>query len=230
MKKMKENVETPWSTLAEVRKMFDESDARFDRRMKESNEKYAHEKRKSEEQYAREKRESEEQYAREEKERDEKFARGMEELREAIRQVNKQIGGMANSDGACAEEFFYNALKHGQKKLFGEEFEDVIKNNKVTINKGYEDEYDILLVNGQAICVVEVKYKADSSDLAQKVLRKAETFRVNFPQHKEKRVYLALAGMSFNPLTEKACFDNGIAIIKQVGDTVVINDHHFLAS
>jgi hypothetical protein len=218
MKKMKESAETPWSTLAEARKMFDESDARFDRRMKESSEKFA-----------REMKESDEQYAREKKERDEEFARGMKELQEAIKRTDKLIGGMANSNGDYAEEFFYNALKHGQRNLFGEEFEDVIKANKVTINKGYEDEYDILLVNGQAICVVEVKYKADGGDLALQVLRKAESFRVNFPQHKEKRVYLALARMSFNPLTEKACSDNGIAIIKQVGDTVVINDRHLRA-
>jgi len=45
-------------------------------------------------------------------------------------------------------------------------------------NKGCEDEYDILLVNGRAICIVEVKYKADS----------------------------------------------GIAIMKQVGDTMVVSD------
>ena len=97
------------------------------------------------------------------------------------------------------------------------------------MNKGFEDEYDILLINGRAVCVVEVKYKADSSDLAQKVLRKAQTFRVNFPQHKEKRVYLALAGMSFHPLTEEACRESGIAIMKQVGETMVVHDEHLRA-
>ena len=141
-----------------------------------------------------------------------------------IKDLSKQIGGMANSTGAHAEEFFYNALRHGRKNLFGEKFDDVQKGNKVSINKGYEDEYDILLVNGRAVCVVEVKYKADSGDLPQRVLRKAQTFRVNFPQHKDKKVYLALASMSFNKLTEKACADSGIAIMKQVGDTMVVND------
>ena len=147
-------------------------------------------------------------------------------LRELVRQVSQQLGGMGNSNGAYAEEFFYNALLHGQRNMFGEKFDDVLKGNAVTINKGYEDEYDILLVNGRAVCVVEVKYKADSSDLPQKVLRKAQTFRVNFPHHNDKTVYLALAGMSFSPLTEQACKDSGIAIIKQVGDTVAIYDEH----
>ena len=143
-----------------------------------------------------------------------------------IKALKEMIGGMGNSNGAYAEEFFYNALLNGHRNLLGETFDEVMKGSKVTFNKGYEDEYDILLVNGKAVCIIEVKYKADGSDLAQKVLRKAETFKVNFPRYNDKSIYLALAGMSFNPLTEKACVDNGIAIIKQVGEALVINDKH----
>jgi hypothetical protein len=157
---------------------------------------------------------------------EQKFEKSRSENDKIIKDLSMQIGGMANSNGAYAEEFFYNALLHGKRNLFGEVFEEVVKGNIVTINKGYADEYDILLVNGKAICVVEVKYKADSSDLPQRVLRKAQTFRVNFPQHKDKKVYLALAGMSFNPLTEKACKENGIAILKQVGDAMVVTDEN----
>jgi len=150
----------------------------------------------------------------------------LEQVGKRVDGVSKQIGGMANSNGDYAEEFFYSALYHGQRNMFGEVFDEVVKRNTVTINKGFEDEYDILLVNGRAICVVEVKYKADSGDLPQRVLRKAQTFRVNFPQHKDKKVYLALAGMSFHPLTEKACTENGIAIMKQVGNAMVVTDEN----
>ena len=148
---------------------------------------------------------------------------------EQIKQVGQQLGGMGNSHGDFAEEFFYNALLRGKRNILGEEFDDVMKKSKVTFNKGFEDEYDILLVNGRAVCIIEVKYKADSSDLPQKVLRKAQTFRVNFPKYNDKIVYLALAGMSIHPLTEKACKENGIAIMKQVGDTVTIYDKHLKA-
>ena len=68
-----------------------------------------------------------------------------------------------------------------------------------------------------------MKYKADSSDI-QQVLRKEKTFRANFPEHNHKKLYLALASKSFHPLTEKACKDNGIAIMKQHGDTIAIYD------
>ena len=151
------------------------------------------------------------------------------ELGEYIKQVSQQLGGMGNSNGDFAEEFFYNALLRGKRNILGEEFDDVMKKSNITFNKGYEDEYDILLVNRRAVCIIEVKYKADSKDLPQKVLRKAFTFRVNFPNYHDKTVYLAIAAMSSNPLTEKACKEQGIAIMKQVGDTVTIYDKHLKA-
>jgi len=136
-----------------------------------------------------------------------------------------QINGISTNNGAAAEEFFYNALQYGNKKMFGESFDDVFRGEKRKTNKGYEDEYDIMLFNGRAVCIVEVKYKADSSDVIQ-VLHKERTFRANFPEHRDKKLYLALASMSFHKLTEKACKDNGIAIMKQAGDSVVIHDEN----
>ena len=142
-----------------------------------------------------------------------------------IKQLGKQIGGVSNSNGDMAEEYFFNALYHGQRKMFGEKFDDVVRDARAPF-KGFEDQYDMLMINGCAICIVEVKYKADSEDLARKILRKAQTFRANFPQHSGKKIYLAVAVMSIHPLTEQACIDNGISIIKQTGDTITIYDQN----
>ena len=54
-------------------------------------------------------------------------------------------------------------------------------------------------------------------------------FRENFPKYQNHKAYLGLATMSFYPELEKECIQEGIAIIKQVGDTVVINDEHLKA-
>ena len=40
------------------------------------------------------------------------------------------------------------------------------------------------------------------------------------------RFYLGLAALTFEDHVEQNCIDQGIAVIKQVGDTVVINDEH----
>jgi len=197
MENVKESSITPESVLAAVKEMFVASSERTDHELQKSREEF-----------------------------EQKRAISNADFDRRMKELSKQIGGMANSDGDFAEEFFFNALYHGQRKMFGEVFDDVVKRNKVTINKGYEDEYDILMVNGRAVCIVEVKFKADSGDLPHKVARKAETFRVNFPQHKDKKVYLAIAGMSFHPLTEKACADNGIAVMKQVGEAMVVSEEN----
>jgi hypothetical protein len=81
------------------------------------------------------------------------------------------------------------------------------------------------LVNGKSVGIIEVKFKAHENDIP-KVLKKAQTFRVNFPEYENHQVYLGLATLSFYDELENACKDAGIAIIKQVGDTVVIADEH----
>jgi len=82
-----------------------------------------------------------------------------------------------------------------------------------------------VLFNHSAVAIIEVKFKAHENDVA-KVLNKVETFRILCPDYKDYRIYLGLASMSFYPELEKKCSETGIAIIKQVGDSVVIYDDH----
>jgi len=81
------------------------------------------------------------------------------------------------------------------------------------------------MYNHAAVAIIEVKYKAHVNDIPV-VLKKAETFRILFPNYKDFKIYLGLASMSFYPELEEECINQGIAVIKQIGDTVVINDKH----
>ena len=150
----------------------------------------------------------------------EKFA----ETAKQIKELQKTVGGMANSQGSFAEEYFFNSFENGKQNFFGEKFDDISKQLK---NKwqGVEDEFDIVLYNHSSVAIIEVKYKAHENDIP-KVLKKAENFRMLFPQYKDFKVYLGLATMAFYPELEEECLKQGIAIIKQVGETVVINDEH----
>lgn len=93
------------------------------------------------------------------------------------------------------------------------------------IEVGFKDEYDILLINGKSIAIVEIKFKAHKNDVSN-ILKKPETFRINFPKYQNHKVYLGLATMAFYKELEQECINEGIAIVKQVGDTVVIKDEH----
>ena len=123
-------------------------------------------------------------------------------------------------DGIFIEEYFLTAFRYGNTTFFGEKFDNITL--KV---RGLKDGYDIVFCNDASVALIEVKSKADMDDVP-KVLKKADTFRIQFPYYKDHRVYLGLASMSFDKELEDDCEKQGIAIIKQVGDTVVINDEH----
>ena len=150
--------------------------------------------------------------------------RKMQENARQIKEVNQTVGGMGNSHGAFAEEYFFNSFENGKRNFFGERFDEIAKNLK-TKTKTLQGEYDIVLYNHEAVAIIEVKYKARVDDIPS-ILKKADTFRILFPDYKDFKVYLALASMSFYPELENACISAGIAIIKQVGETVVICDGH----
>ena len=205
---------------AEKRKA--EYDAAAEKRKTEYEEKLAKERVEYDAKLAKERAEHDAKLAKEKAEFEEKRLKEKADFDERMKKLEKQIGGIGNNNGLIAEEYFFNSFEKGKKNFFGENFDDIRKNIK---GLKIDDEYDILLINGQSIGIVEIKYKAHENDIP-KILKKAETFRENFADYKNKKVYLGLATMAFYPDLEDECIKNGIAIVKQVGDTVVIYDEH----
>jgi hypothetical protein len=144
-----------------------------------------------------------------------------------VNNLNDNVGGIGNSNGDFAEDYFYNSFKSGQKTFFGEKFDDIERKVK-GIKVGSKAEYDIVLLNGKTVGIIEVKYKG-KLEYISKVLKKAETFRLNYPYYANHQIYLALASMSFEDEVEDKCIKEGIAVVKQIGDTVVINDKNLTA-
>jgi len=151
----------------------------------------------------------------------EKFA----ETDRQIKAVNKQLGGMGNSNGDVAETYFRNSFA---KSMFfaGQEFDHIDapltrKNRKLNL----QGEYDIVMYNGTSVAIIEIKYKVEK-EVVKRTLEKMEVFKKLFPQYQDYAIYLGLAGLSIEASAEKEAIEQGVGIIKQVGDTVVINDAH----
>jgi hypothetical protein len=216
---------TPESVLASVKEMlaisgaeFDRRSADFDRQLKKSREDFEQEMKKSREEFDRRSADFDLQL----KKSSEDFERKSADFDRRMKKISDQIGGLSNSHGFFAEEYFFNSFENGQKTFFGEEF-DSCKRNMVGLK--YEDEYDIVLINGQSVGIVEVKYKVHLKDI-ESVIRKVNSFKINFDNFDHHRFYLGLASLAFNDAVEKECTKQGIAVIKQVGETVVVNDKH----
>jgi hypothetical protein len=148
----------------------------------------------------------------------------MKETDRRMRIMQKEMNSWARNHGSFAEEYFFNSFENGEQNFFNEKFDMIKKNVTSTIN-GLEDEYDIVMYNGTSVAIIEVKFRAHG-DHIPKLLKKAGTFRVLYPYYKNYNIYLSLASMSFHPGVEEECIAQGVAIIKQVGDTVVISDEH----
>jgi hypothetical protein len=146
----------------------------------------------------------------------------MQDTDRRMKKLQELMGGWANNHGSFAEEYFFNSFENGKQNFFGENFDEIEKNLKIKKNK-VRYEYDIVMYNCSSIAIVEVKYKAHQNDIPS-IIKQAETFRYVCPEYKDFKFYLGLASMSFYPELEQECINQGIAIIKQVGDNVVIND------
>ena len=140
------------------------------------------------------------------------------------KKFDKLFGGIGNSNGDVAEEYFINAFQK-DPKLNGETF-DKIRLNMRPVE--CDDEYDIFLLNGKSAAIIEVKYNVKKDDIGD-LLKKAENFRKYLTAYNGHKLYLGIASLSFRKITEKKILEKGIAVIKQVGNKMVVYDENLKA-
>ncbi len=137
----------------------------------------------------------------------------------AVKKMSKMYGGVSNNQGAVTEEFFFNSLKP-DPILAGVRF-DTIYRNFLGNHANITDEFDILLVNGQEVCLIEVKYKAHENDLKKLLNNKGPNFRKLFPLYGDHRLRLALASFHINDTLRKAALAMGVIVLQAKGDMLI---------
>jgi len=151
----------------------------------------------------------------------------IQELRDSQKETDrlikanaKQIGGIDSSNGMMAEETIYNALK--KNMTFGKiEFDDITRNMKLHSKLlNLEGEFDVVLKNGDTLAIIETKYKVRLEDLSKIIEHHVPNFKKLFPVFNNYKIVLGIGGMSFEKDVEKTAKENGIGIIKIVGDNV----------
>ena len=150
--------------------------------------------------------------------------RKFQETRESIKELGNHIGGISNSIGDMAEDYFYNTFK--KDKTFANQQFDKIKRNVIyDRDNDVVIEYDILLFNGTNVAIIEVKFNAKPQNIkVEKLLSRIDTFKVLYPEYKNYGIYLGVAALSFKKQTAKELHSAGIATIHQVGKKMVVYD------
>jgi hypothetical protein len=142
----------------------------------------------------------------------------MKKTDERLNKVAKLVGNISNNQGDIAEEFFYNSLKD-KPSLAGINYDFIDKNVTRSKNK-IEDEYDILLVNGKDIAIIETKYKAHTNDIERLINKKYTNFKKLYPEYKDYNHHLGLASFNMNDDVKKAAAQNNVILLQRKGDLI----------
>jgi hypothetical protein len=135
-----------------------------------------------------------------------------------LKEIGQRMGSMASNQGDVAEEFFYNSLVD-QPILGGISFDRVIKNLGAGKPGKNEVEFDIVMHNGAAMAIVEVKYKVHPSNLDQ-VEKQMRRYRELFPEYKDYKLYGGVAGFSVPDDVVEQAHERGMFVLKRRGDLV----------
>ena len=141
----------------------------------------------------------------------------MQETSRKLASIGKMIGGISKNQGDIAEEFFFHSLAK-DNHLGAIKFDDISLN--LTKRRGQlEEEYDLFLTNGDAIGIVEVKYKLHENDL-KKLDRKLKNFKLLYPIYQGYTLYGAIASFHINVDAKEAALNKGYFVLQRSGDVI----------
>jgi ATPase subunit of ABC transporter with duplicated ATPase domains len=153
--------------------------------------------------------------------------RRLEELEKKLERVGIKVGGVSNNIGHHAEQFFQDVFK---KKLEfgGVKYDEMVPNMAYKGKKDYL-EFDIALVNGESVALIEVKNRIHPDFVKILAEERVEKFREFFHEFDNYDVYLGIAGFSFSDEVLDQASRYGIGIVKQVGEGVEIEANNLKA-
>ena len=137
-----------------------------------------------------------------------------------LKSIGIQLGGISKNNGDVAEEFFYNTLRK-KPVIAGIEF-DSVNHNLLRSRGKLEKEFDIVLINGSSVALIEVKYKVHLNDVEQ-AEQQVGYYRELFPEHRDYRIYTGIAGMSVPASVADAARKRGQFVLKQVGKLIEVD-------
>lgn len=136
-------------------------------------------------------------------------------------ETKRILSGIGVNLGDVAEDFFGTSLQE-KKKLGDIQFDAVALQLKAHKGK-IQDEFDVVMYNGHAIGLVEVKHKVHPADIEKLISGKLTNFRKLFPQYADFDFYLGIAGMSVPKDATEMAEKAGLAVLRQKGDVLQMN-------
>ena len=210
-------------SIREERKLREES-IREERNLREES---IREERNLREESFREERKLREEMAREDRERWLALDRQFQETDRTVQAVSTQIGRLGGRWG----EFVEGLVAPACNTLFAQRGIPVHKtsrNIKAKLPGGRHMEIDVLVINTDAVVLVEVKSTLTVEDVREFITRLAE-FKTFFPEYADKRIIGAVAGIVIEENVDRFAMKKGLFVMVQSGELVQIaNNETFI--
>ena len=139
----------------------------------------------------------------------------IDKLLKSIKGVHEEMGGISNSQGLVAEEFFYNTLL--DKPQIGKLKFDQINMNMQGGKKSDRFECDIAAINGESLALIEVKYNVHE-DAIEQVESHLRRFRKFFPYYAKHKIYGGVAGFHIAKDVAELAHKKGFFVLKRKGE------------
>ena len=141
----------------------------------------------------------------------------------AMQSINQRFGEFTNSYGEEIEVLFYRSLDK-TRKIGHIQFDRLLPNVK-PMQESHE--YDIILVNGEYVAIVEIKRSAKLKDLTKLIEVHAKTFRTEMPEYKDKKLICVIACIRHEKNLIPEARKQGVCVLLKNG-VHVKEDYKFL--
>ena len=153
--------------------------------------------------------------------------KGIDKLYKTIGGVKEELGGISSSNGMYAEDHFYASLR--ETKMFGGVHFDEVEQNvggmlKFKDGTKLRGQFDVVLYNDTAICLIEVKYRLRKEDILKAIEKDVDNFKKLFPVYEKYNFYLAVGGMAIDDKVIETAEQHGVGVVKLMGGKVEILD------
>ena len=151
---------------------------------------------------------------------DEQLRKTDEQIRkntEGLEKLQIMFGNAQNNQGKIAEELIFNTVVK-TKYLWGIRYDYIHRNLKGHFHQT-QGEFDIVLQNGSAVAIIEVKSTANINDL-EKFPQKIANFRILFPMFQAYQIYIGIASLNINSEVIAECEARGYGVLKIAGDSI----------
>jgi hypothetical protein len=215
--------EKVWASIERMGQRFEEMSAKTDEQFRQTTEQFREQSRKTDEQLREQSRKTEEQ-SRKTDAKLEETARLVDKVSRDINRAYRHASGIGNTLGSIVEKMFSGRI-WVKFDAFGYQFTRGSNNVTYCGDDGKKlCEVDIFLENGEYVMAVEVKSNMETKDI-NKHLKRLDIVRDFMDRHNDKRKLLgAMAAGTYLPGTKEYAEENGLFVIVQDGESVVVSE------